>query len=254
MPGPATDHGVTDHPATAPSATLVVTGTDTGIGKTGVTAAILRTLAAADESVGALKMACSGVGDEGRWDDVEQLLAALDATDQPAVRDRVGPWCFDAPLAPPQAARAEGRTLTPEDITAGRDRWGGRCDVLVAEGVGGLLCPLTDSTTVADAIAEWDAVCIAVVGLRLGAINHALMTAEVAASRRLRLAGWVMNELTPPTDPDAAALTAAAAAEIARRSGVAVLAVRRFGEDRLRPPSGRGTIDAAAVRKWLGSA
>ena len=258
-------------PAALPS--LFVTGTDTGVGKTGVTAAIVRTLRRAGESVGALKPACSGVEPDGTWGDIEVLVKAVcgPRDNAAALRPLVGPHCFDAPLAPPQAARLAGRSLSVDDFDRGRATWGGRCGRLVVEGVGGLLCPLTDDTVVADLIARWQMPCVAVVGLKLGAINHALLTAEVAAARGLDLRGWIMNELTPADTPHAAELVAVAAEDIAARSGRRILAWRSFGSDTLhaslptkdaaqrdesprsalQPGRPGGTIDAATIRGWF---
>ncbi|QDU40265.1 ATP-dependent dethiobiotin synthetase BioD 1 [Maioricimonas rarisocia] len=200
---------------------LFITGTDTEVGKTHVTCEIARTLSAAGSRVGLYKPVCSGgiSGGDGTivWDDLQRLNNALP---EPVPVDRICPQRFVAPLAPPVAAREEGRTIDEQLLRTGIHGWDDAADVLLVEGVGGLLCPLTDRETVADLAVDFGFPLLIVSPQRLGTINHTLMTVEVARSRGLHVAGIVMNHVVPPADDS----VASNAAEIASRAGVPVIA------------------------------
>src|SRR5262249_18040054 len=109
----------------------------------------------------------------------------------------ITPFVFAEPAAPPVAARAVGMTLQLEALVAAVRRRE-RSRVLV-EGVGGLLCPLTDQHTIADLAGRLDLPLLVVARRSLGTLNHTLLTVEAARTRRLRLAGVVVNETTPVT-------------------------------------------------------
>ena len=172
---------------------LLVTGTDTGVGKTYVSCRVIETLRAAGHAVGAFKPAVSGSVD-GRWDDADALA---EATGWAA--DDVCPQRFHAPLAPPDAAAAEGRSVDEAAIDTAYRAAAGRCELLVVEGAGGLLSPLTDRQSVGDWAAGRRLPLLAVVEVKLGAINQALLLAESAERRRLPTA-FVLNE-PRPCDP-----------------------------------------------------
>lgn len=170
-----------------------VTGTDTEIGKTFVTATLTRALAATGRRVAPIKSLAAGQEFvDGRWvnEDVATLLAAqnlglLDAD--------VGPLQFREPCAPHIAARLEGRSIDRDALLAAIRVTAGKADLALVEGVGGFRVPLTDSWDTADLAVDLGLPVILVVGLRLGCINHALLTAEAIRARGLRLAAWVAN-------------------------------------------------------------
>ncbi len=207
---------------------LFVVGTDTGVGKTWVASAIARTWAASGRRVGVLKPVSSGGtggGAGGVLDspDAEALIAAVGGA---IPRDQVAPLVFAEPMAPPVAARRAGTPLTPAAVTlavAGALAWwADRAEVMVVEGVGGLLCPLAEGWTVADLAVLLDYPVLIVAHRGLGTLNHTLLTVEAARARSLRVAGVVLNGARPPVDP---AVEATNAAELARRlGGVALLA------------------------------
>ncbi len=200
-----------------------VTGTDTEVGKTTVTAGLLHVLAQRGLRVAGYKPVAAGAvwqaaasGPGGRWhnDDVEALHAASNIA---LTRSEVCPCLLEEACAPHLAARLEGGRIEPALLIAGAHRLMPRCDLLVVEGVGGFCVPLVESEVFGDdrtafdreastSGTDWgaddlavalDLPVILVVGLRLGCINHALLTAEAIAARGLRLAGWMANGIQP---------------------------------------------------------
>ncbi|HUE17421.1 MAG TPA: dethiobiotin synthase [Planctomycetaceae bacterium] len=206
---------------------LFVKATDTGVGKTYLTALIARSLREIGVPVGAYKPVCSGaeIAPDGTvsWADVRTLAAAIGGDFDAG---RVCPQRLRAPLAPPVAAKMEGVPLDFDGMQSGAAWWEGRVDVLLVEGVGGLLCPLTEEQSIADLAVALAYPLLVVARLGLGTINHTLLTVEAARQRGLRVAGVVLNEAEPPTS---AAGTDENASEIARRANVPVLGVVRHG-------------------------
>lgn len=204
---------------------LLITGTDTNVGKTHVACAIIRDLRSSGYRVGAYKPVCSGAraGDDGQtmWDDVEALRAALG---RDISVDQISPQRFTTPVAPPIAARHEGKSVDRAALLQGVSRWQTDCDILIVEGAGGLLCPLTDDTTIADFAVDLGFPVLFVARTGLGTINHTLLTIEAARHRGLIVAGVVLNEATS-TDSDS--MVKSNADEIVLRSGASVLAIRR---------------------------
>lgn len=174
-----------------------MTGTDTGVGKTFVAAAIVRCLRTAGVRVGAYKPAVSGseAGPLGPvWRDIEVLA---DACGREFPGERICPQRFEKPLAPPVAARLEGRAVDANLLREGAAWWSGHVDVLVVEGAGGLLSPLTERESVADLARDLGFPLIVVARTGLGTINHTLLTLEAAKTRGLAIAGIVMNDSEP---------------------------------------------------------
>lgn len=211
---------------------LFVTGTDTNVGKTWMATLIVRQLRAAGLRVGAYKPVCSGavVDPQGRvrWDDIDQLRAALggDSFRNALSDEAICPQRFLAPLAPPLAARAEQRSVDARLLKTGADWWRGRADVLVVEGAGGLLSPVSEFQTVADVACDFSYPLIVVARCGLGTINHTLLTLEAARCRKLRVAGVVLNQARPDDD---IALAADNAREIECHSGAPVLGIVAWG-------------------------
>lgn len=176
-----------------------ITGTDTGVGKTVVTCALLRAFAAAGKSTLGLKPVASGCAathDGLRNDDALALMAAATVKLPYA---QVNPLAFAAPLAPHLAADREGKRIRVAQL-AGLVRGAltqARADVTLVEGAGGWRVPLNDAETLADFARELQLPVILVVGLRLGCINHALLTAEAILRDGVPLAGWVANCIDP---------------------------------------------------------
>jgi len=201
---------------------LFITGTDTGVGKTQVACAIIRALRDQGALVGAYKPAVSGsqAGPDGPvWDDVICLKAALGREIPP---ERICPQCFHAPLAPPVAARQEGKQVNAVLLRSGIDWWYNRADVVIVEGAGGLLSPLTDAESVGDLARDFGFPLVIVARASLGTINHTLLTLEAARNRRLAVAGIVLNQAAAVDPRDCS--TATNVEELRRRAGVPILA------------------------------
>jgi dethiobiotin synthetase len=177
---------------------LFVTGTDTGVGKTVVTKALVRLLHCQGHRVRVCKPVATGARlVNGRWisDDTIQLA---EAAGMHSVWEQVTPFAWPEPAAPPVAARRAGPAVTLAQIVDAVHRRGRADEPLLVEGVGGLLCPLTDAETVADLAAALGLPLIVVTRRSLGTLNHTLLTLEAAAQRGLHVAGVVVNETTPP--------------------------------------------------------
>ncbi len=175
-----------------------VTGTDTGVGKTTVTVRLMQQLAAQGLTVIGMKPVASGCEwINGRWQnaDVMQLTAAANVK---APADLVNPYCFQPPIAPHIAAAQAGVEIELQVIQAAYSQLSALADVVIVEGAGGLLVPLNQAQhTIADLILALDMPALMVVGMRLGCINHATLTAEVLKQRGISLCGWVANYLDP---------------------------------------------------------
>ncbi len=176
---------------------LFVTGTDTGVGKTLVTAALLHTLAQRHARVVGMKPVAAGlVLQQGAWvsEDVLMLRAASTVSVPPELDN---PVALSEPLSPHLAAAHAGRHVAVAELLAAQRALQARADVVLVEGAGGWRVPLNDRETLADLARALAAPVVLVVGLRLGCLNHALLTAEAIRADGLRLAGWVANSIDP---------------------------------------------------------
>jgi dethiobiotin synthetase len=176
---------------------LFIAGTDTGVGKTLIACALLHGFAARGLRVAAMKPVAAGaVRRRGVWqhDDVMQLRAAANVDAPQAV---VNPYCFAPPIAPHIAAQKAGVTIRMAVIEKNYARLERSADLVVIEGAGGLLVPLGRRLSAADIPVRLDLPVVLVVGLRLGCLNHALLTVEALQARGLYLAGWIANRIDP---------------------------------------------------------
>ena len=179
---------------------LYVTGTDTGIGKSVASAALLHALRARGLSAVGMKPVASGCErTPGGWrnDDARLLQAASDP--RPGYAD-VNPYALPNPLAPELAAADAGITLSLVPILAAHARLAAQADVVVVEGVGGWAAPLSATLDQVDLVRALDLPVLLVVGLRLGCINHARLSARAIAADGARLAGWIGNAIDPAMD------------------------------------------------------
>lgn len=167
-----------------------ITGTDTEIGKTFITCALLRLLQKNGVNAVGMKPVAAGLDGEGENEDVVQIMAASTVKALPRL---VNPYAFKSPMAPHAAAEEEGRTIRFAPIHEAFNALCGRAEMVLVEGVGGFIVPLGPEGDSADLAQTLGLPVILVVGLRLGCINHALLTAEAILARGLSLAGWVAN-------------------------------------------------------------
>ena len=175
-----------------------IAGTDTEIGKTFTACALLHAARARGFSAIGMKPVAAGVAPDGSNEDVEQLRAASSPAISLALpREAVNPYLFQAPIAPHIAAAEEGMEVDFGHINAAYRNLAARAEVVVVEGVGGFRVPLGPALDSADLAVELGLPVILVVGMRLGCISHALLTAEAIAARGLELAGWVANHIDP---------------------------------------------------------
>jgi len=173
---------------------LFVTGTDTEVGKSLVAAALLRLLARQGLAAVGMKPVAAGCDGAGCNEDVAALMAASSVAAPAAL---VCPWLFPEAVAPHLAAAAAGRPIRFAPILGAFAQLGRMADAVVVEGVGGFRVPLGPDGDTADLAQALALPVVLVVGLRLGCINHALLTAEAVAARGLTLAGWVANRVDP---------------------------------------------------------
>ncbi|KVX90397.1 dethiobiotin synthetase [Burkholderia ubonensis] len=181
----------------SPPLSLFVTGTDTEIGKTFVSAALLHGFARLGLRAAAMKPVAAGAYEQdGVWrnEDADQLDAAANVVLPPELRT---PFLLKTPAAPHLAAAQEGVTLDLDTIVACHREALTRADVVVVEGAGGFRVPLTGTRDMADLAVALGVPVVLVVGVRLGCISHALLTADAIRQRGLTLAGWVANHVDP---------------------------------------------------------
>jgi len=172
-----------------------VTGTDTGVGKTLVASALVRALAGRGLRVVGMKPVAAGAQwRDGAWrnDDVEELAAAGNVA---VPRDTLCPYLLPQALAPHIAAELAGVRLELPAMLRAYQVLRAQSDAVIVEGVGGFRVPLGSDFDSADLAGELGLPVVLVVGLRLGCLSHAALTAEAIAVRGLRLCGWVANAI-----------------------------------------------------------
>lgn len=218
---------------------LFVTGSDTGAGKSIVAAAICAALVGRGERVAAFKPAVTGLDDPpGDWPPDHELLAAQTGQ-QPR---EVSPHLFGPAVSPHLAADLDGSAIDPIGLVAAARRAGDGAEVVVCEGVGGLLVPLTRGYLIRDLAVDLGLPLVVAARPGLGTINHTLLTVAAARAAGLHVAGVVM---TPwPQEPEPIALSNRAT--VAQLAGVAVSA--------LAPCTPEGLAEAGAalpLEDWL---
>jgi dethiobiotin synthetase len=188
-------------PATADSTMrgYFITGTDTGAGKTHITCILAHLLRQRGRRVAVSKP----VGTGAEWtpagwlcDDTRRLALASGSNDTTAIT----PYVFSEPLAPSVAARRAGVCLSLDLLAKAVEKQSLSAEITLVEGVGGLLCPLTDRHTVADLIAQLGLPVLVVARGTLGTLNHTLLTLEVASARHLNVVGVIVNHTVPADD------------------------------------------------------
>jgi dethiobiotin synthetase len=179
---------------------VFVTGTDTGVGKSIVAAAICAALAGRGDRVAALKPAVTGLDEPpGEWPADHELLSMTASAGQ--TPDDVAPYRFGPPVSPHLAAELAGERIEPTRLLDAARGAAMASDALVVEGVGGLLVPLTAGYLVRDLALDIRLPVVIAARTGLGTINHTLLTIEAARSAGLRVAGVVMTPWSAHPEP-----------------------------------------------------
>ncbi len=199
-----------------------ITGTDTGVGKTMVTAALARHLTERGHSIGVMKPIETGVAGDDRFDsDAARLKAAASATES---LDLIGPYRFSPPLAPLAAARKTGVTIELDRIVQAFDRVRDRHSISLVEGIGGVMVPIGIDWDVRDLMVRLGLPVLVVGQATLGGVNHALLTLDALRQRGLRIVALLLNRPSPlAAGSHETAQTDSTVSLLRERSGVPVL-------------------------------
>ncbi|HAO23838.1 MULTISPECIES: dethiobiotin synthase [unclassified Methylophaga] len=183
---------------------IFVTGTDTEVGKTRISVGLIKVLQQQGLKVAAMKPIASGCEwQDGQWKN-EDALALSQQADIKLPYSQINPYAFEPAIAPHLAAEQVGQTISLNLIETQFAAMQLQADAIVVEGAGGWLVPLNDQQTIADLAKALQLPVVLVVAIKLGCINHALLTVQAIAVSGLTLAGWVANDFLQ--DPQSAAI------------------------------------------------
>ena len=174
-----------------------ITGTDTEVGKTVVATALVRGLVAQGLRVAVMKPVASGSQHTAAGLRNEDALALMQASNVAAPYDRVNPYCFEPAISPHIAADEAGVRVELDYIRAHFDALVAASDLVIVEGAGGWLAPLGPGASMKDLARALGLPAILVVGVRLGCINHALLSKLAIESHGTTFAGWIANTVDP---------------------------------------------------------
>jgi dethiobiotin synthetase len=174
-----------------------ITGTDTEVGKTVVATALVRGLVAQGLRVAVMKPVASGSQHTAAGLRNEDALALMQASNVAAPYARVNPYCFEPAISPHIAADEAGARVELDHIRANFDALAAASDLVIVEGAGGWLAPLGPGTSMKDLARALQLPAILVVGVRLGCINHALLSKLAIESHGTTFAGWIANTVDP---------------------------------------------------------
>jgi dethiobiotin synthetase len=174
-----------------------VTGTDTGVGKTIVATALTRALVARGLRIAVMKPIASGSDPTPEGPRNSDALALMAAANVPAAYEAVNPYCFLPPISPHIAAQDSGTVIDLALLRRRFEALASVADCVIVEGAGGWLAPIGDHAAMADLAGALGLPVLLVVGLRLGCLNHALLTRDSMAARQAAFAGWLANAIDP---------------------------------------------------------
>ena len=180
-----------------PVRSLYVTGTDTGVGKTLVSVALLHRLRGAGLRAIGMKPVASGCESTPAGWRNEDALALQAASAPPPAYDDVNPYALALATAPQLAARAMDVRVDLERLHGAHRRLAAQADAVVVEGVGGWAAPMDDGLDQVDLVRRLDLPVVMVVGLRLGCLNHARLTARAIEADGVRMIGWIGSSVDP---------------------------------------------------------
>jgi dethiobiotin synthetase len=168
-----------------------ITGTDTNVGKTWVTVALMRYFRAQGKTVAGMKPVAAGCSSvNGKLINQDALLLQENAS-IPLVYDEVNPYAFELSVSPHLAAAKAGRSVDIKELVEHYERLQKQVDILLVEGAGGWLAPLNETQDIADLACSFNLPIIIVVAIRLGCINHAKLTYQAVCLSGLQCAGWI---------------------------------------------------------------
>ncbi len=212
---------------------LFITGTSTGVGKTHVGALIARALVKQGYRVGVYKPIASGCRRDSGELVADDAVRIWEAAGRPGTLAEVCPQRFAAPVSPPLAAQFAGSVVDPQLLRTGLEVWQERSDIVLVEGAGGLMSPLSEVDYNANLAEDFGFPLVVVAANELGTINATLQTLITAkyVAPRLPIAGVILNRLSLLPDDES---TSTNAAEIVRRGNVPLLATVTYGQQELR--------------------
>jgi dethiobiotin synthetase len=182
------------HPVTSKG--LFITGTDTGVGKTVIAAALVRALVAQGHRVAVMKPVASGSDRTAEGLRNDDALTLIKASNVAAPYARVNPYCFEPAISPHIAAKEARIDVDTTHIGRNFDALAAAADLVVVEGAGGWFAPIGQNTSISDIARTLDLPVVLVVGIRLGCINHARLTKlAIETQHTARFAGWIANTL-----------------------------------------------------------
>jgi len=174
---------------------IFVTGTDTEVGKTRITTGLMAVLQQQGLKTAGMKPIASGCDwTEGQWQN-EDALAMIKQSNVNLPYSSVNPYAFEPAIAPHIAAQQNKTDISLAVIKNQFEQIKQQSDAVIVEGAGGWLVPINETETMADLAAELDLAVVLVVAIKLGCINHALLSAQAIEQKGLRLVGWVANHL-----------------------------------------------------------
>ena len=188
---------------------IFVAGTDTGVGKTRLTVALLRALQRLGISASGMKPVAAGSSNRAPdragytapiaefRSTINEDVAAIAACSAPGCEPEISTYVFDLPASPHIGARRDGVIIDPERVALSYRRLSRRCEAIVVEGTGGWFTPISESATMADIAVRLNLPVVLTVGLRLGCLNHALLSQQAIGAAGLVLAGWIGSVLDP---------------------------------------------------------
>jgi len=175
---------------------LFITGTDTGVGKTVIAAALVRALVAQGHRVAVMKPVASGSDRTAEGLRNDDALALMKASNVAAPYARVNPYCFEPAISPHIAAEEARIAVDTAHIRHNFNALAAAADLVVVEGAGGWLAPIGQNASISDLAKVLDLPVVLVVGIRLGCINHArLTTLAIQTQHPAHFAGWIANTL-----------------------------------------------------------
>jgi dethiobiotin synthetase len=176
---------------------LFITGTDTEVGKTVIARLVVRALVATGVRVAVMKPVAAGSFTTAQGLRNADALGLIADSNVVMPYETVNPYCLTMPVSPHLAAREAGVIIELQRIRENYAKLRAGADCVIVEGAGGWLAPLNDDEFIADLAAALDLPVLLVVGLRLGCLNHALLTVAAIRQRRQTLAGWIANQIDP---------------------------------------------------------